>query len=69
MAMLSVMQPWRLLAFFAIKGVLLVHDQLVVHLDPRILSCKADFQLVSPQHLLVHGVIPSQRAEFGIIHC
>ena len=33
------------------------HGQFVVHLDPQVIFCKAAFQTVGTQHILVHGVI------------
>lgn len=37
--------------------------QLGVHQDPQVLFCRAAFQLVSPQHILVHGVVVLQVQE------
>ncbi|KAK4831783.1 hypothetical protein QYF61_019096, partial [Mycteria americana] len=35
-------------------------------LDPQFLFCKAAFQLCSPQHLRVHGVVPPQVQDFAL---
>lgn len=45
------------------KGTLLSHAQLGVHQDG---FCKAVFQLVGPQHILVHGVVPHHVQEFAV---
>lgn len=42
------------------KGVLLVHVQFGIHRNSQILFCRAAFQPVSPQYILVHGDIPPQ---------
>lgn len=44
------------------KGTVLAHGQLGVYLDPWGFFCHAALQLVSPQHGMVHRVIPRPRA-------
>lgn len=46
------------------KGIL-THVQLDVHQDPHLIYCQAAFQLVSPQHVLVHGVVPSRMQDLS----
>ena len=48
------------------KGTLLAHVQLGVHQDPHVLFCKAAFQPVGPQHVLVDGVVPPQVQDFAL---
>ena len=45
-------------------GALLAHSQLGVHQDPKPL-CRAAFQLVGSQPVLVPGVIPTQMQDFA----
>ena len=52
------MQPRLLLAFFNREGTLLAHGQLVAHQDAQVLLHKAASQLVSPQRVLMPGVVP-----------
>lgn len=37
---------------------MLVHGQLVAYGDPQVVSCRAAFQPVSPQYVLLCGVFP-----------
>lgn len=46
-------------ALLCSKGTLLAHLQ-VVHQNPQVLFCKAAFQLISSQPVLVQGVVPPQ---------
>ena len=48
------------------KGALLAHVQLGVCQECQLLSCKATFQLVSPQPVPVHGVILHQVPDFAV---
>ena len=47
------------------KGTLLNPGQLLVHQDPQVLFCKAAFQMVGPQPVLLSGVIPTQMQDFA----
>lgn len=47
-------------------GALLAHGQLGVPQDPKTLLCRAAFQLVGPQVVLVPGVIPTQVQDFKL---
>jgi len=64
---LLLMQLRTPLATFATKA----HHWLVfnfgVHQDPLVLSCQATFQLVSPQHVQMHGVLPPQVQDFALL--
>lgn len=40
----------------------------LVHQDPQVFLGKAVFQLVSPQHVLMHGVISPQGKNFVFLH-
>lgn len=40
------------------KGTVLAHGQLLVHQDPQVALHGTAFHQVSPQPILVHGVIP-----------
>jgi len=44
---------------------LLTHVQLGVHQDAQALSCKAAFQMVGAQPVLVPGVVPKQVQDFA----
>lgn len=44
----------------ALKGTLLAYIQLFLPQHSQDLSSNAAFQVIRPQHLLVHGVIPPQ---------
>jgi len=46
------------------KSALLAHVQIGVCQDPWLLFCKAVFQPISPQSILVYGIIPPQ--EFAV---
>lgn len=46
------------------EGILLAHVQCDVHQDPQGLLCKAAFQLVGPQPVLMPAVILAQEQEF-----
>lgn len=37
-----------------------MHDQVSVHHYPHVLFCKVDFQWLSPQQVLVPGVVSAQ---------
>lgn len=52
------MQMGMLLAYIYSKGVLLT--QFVVPQDTKVVLSKATFQLVSPQHVLVHEIFLTQ---------
>ena len=43
---------------FCCKDALLAHAHLVFHQGPKAHLCRATFRLISPQHVLVPGVIP-----------
>lgn len=46
-------------------GLLCCEDALlVIHQDPKVPLNKATFQLVSPQHVLLHGVTPPEVQDF-----
>lgn len=49
------------------QGTLLACFPFGVHQDTQILFCKALFQLASPQHILVHGLVPPQVQDFSIL--
>ena len=48
------------------KGTLLPHGQFGVYWDLQVPFCRAAFQLGSPQHVLVHGVVPSQMQDLAL---
>ncbi|KAK4811113.1 LOW QUALITY PROTEIN: hypothetical protein QYF61_016399 [Mycteria americana] len=48
------------------KGTLLAHIQLSIHQDTQVFFCKAAFQLVGPQPVLVHGIIPPQVQDLAL---
>lgn len=48
------------------KVTLLTYVQLGIHQDPQGLFLKAVFQLGGYQHILVHGVVPSQVQNFTL---
>jgi len=52
-----------LLAFFAAKA---QHSpvQVGIHREPQVVFCKAAFWWVSCQHVLMHGVVPSQQVKW-----
>ena len=52
---------------FCGKGTLMACVQPGAHQHPRVLFYKAAFQLGSPQHILVHGVVPPQVQDFALL--
>lgn len=42
------------------RGALLTCGQLLLHQDPKVFSCKADLDPLSPQPTLLHGAAPPQ---------
>ncbi|KAJ7421536.1 hypothetical protein WISP_41968 [Willisornis vidua] len=48
-----------------LKGTSRAHVQPIVHQDCQVCFCKADFQSIFSQHILVHGVTPFQVRDFA----
>lgn len=53
--------------FLCGKGILSARIQLGIHQDPQVLFCQAAFQLVAPQHILAHGIFPSQLQDLALL--
>lgn len=51
--------------FFGFFSLQVAHIQLGMQQDCQALVCKAVLQLVKPQHVLAHGVIPSQMQDLA----
>lgn len=66
LAMLFLMQPQMLLALFCCKGPVLADVQLCACQGFRVLFCKAAFQLVGLQPVMLPGFFSSQVQNFAL---